>query len=69
MTFGRLSEDNEINAMRASGISFFSILKAPITFWNYRSYTPYIFNNFILPDMNFHARLFYQVIFIGKDQI
>ena len=27
MAFGRMSEDNEINAMRASGISFTSILK------------------------------------------
>ena len=32
MTFGRLSEDNEINAMRSSGISFLSIIRAPIFF-------------------------------------
>ena len=32
MAYGRLSEDNEINAMRASGISFLSIIRAPIIF-------------------------------------
>ena len=57
MTFGRLSEDNEINAMRASGISFLSILKAPIMFGITVATFLILFNNFILPDMNFHARL------------
>ncbi len=57
MTFGRLSEDNEINAMRASGISFLSILKAPIMFGITVATLLIVFNNFILPDMNFHARL------------
>ena len=32
MTFGRLSEDNEINAMRASGISFPLILRPALLF-------------------------------------
>ena len=32
MTFGRLSEDNEINAIKASGIGFLTIMKAPIIF-------------------------------------
>ncbi|MFL2982852.1 MAG: LptF/LptG family permease [Candidatus Neomarinimicrobiota bacterium] len=57
MTFGRLSEDNEINAMRASGISFLSIIRAPILFGITVAMLLIIFNNFILPDMNFHARL------------
>ena len=57
MTFGRLSEDNEINAMRASGISFLSIIRAPIIFGITVATLLVIFNNFILPDMNFHARL------------
>ena len=57
MTFGRLSEDNEINAMRASGISFLSIIRAPIIFGIMVATLLVIFNNFILPDMNFHARL------------
>ena len=57
MTFGRLSEDNEINAMRASGISFLSIIRAPIIFGITVATLLVVFNNFILPDMNFHARL------------
>ena len=31
-TFGRLSEDNEINALRSSGISFLTIIRAPLLF-------------------------------------
>ena len=57
MTFGRLSEDNEINAMRASGVSFLSIIRAPLLFGITVAILLVFFNNFILPDMNFHARL------------
>ena len=57
MTFGRLSEDNEINAMRASGISFLSIIRAPIMFGTTVALMLIFFNNYILPDMNFQARL------------
>ena len=57
MTFGRLSEDNEINAMRASGISFTTIILSPILFGTTVALMLVVFNNFILPDMNFRARL------------
>ncbi|MAV70497.1 MAG: hypothetical protein CMG04_07105 [Candidatus Marinimicrobia bacterium] len=57
MTFGRLSEDNEINAMRASGISFLSIIRAPLIFGLFIASILIYFNNFILPEMNFRARL------------
>ena len=57
MTFGRLSEDNEINAMRASGVRFISIIRAPIMFGITIALLLILFNNFILPDMNFRARL------------
>ena len=57
MTFGRLSEDNEINAMRASGISFMSIIRAPVLFGVITAILLVIFNNIILPEMNFRARL------------
>ena len=57
MTFGRLSEDNEINAMRASGISFLSIIRAPLMFGTTVALMLIFFNNYILPDMNFQARL------------
>ena len=57
MTFGRLSEDNEINAMRASGIGFLTIMRAPILFGIITTLLLIYFNNFILPEMNFKARL------------
>ena len=57
MTFGRLSEDNEINAMRASGVGFLSIIRAPLMFGITIALLLIFFNNFILPDMNFRARL------------
>ena len=57
MAFGRMSEDNEINAMRASGISFTSILKPALIFGIIICLTLTYFNNYILPEMNFYARL------------
>jgi lipopolysaccharide export system permease protein len=57
MAFGRMSEDNEINAMRASGISFTSILKPALIFGVFICVTLTYFNNYILPEMNFYARL------------
>jgi|TARA_B110000263_G_scaffold250089_1_gene270414 lipopolysaccharide export system permease protein len=57
MTFGRLSEDNEINAMRASGIGFLTIMRAPVLFGIIITLLLIYFNNFILPEMNFKARL------------
>ena len=56
-TFGRLSEDNEINALRSSGISFLSILNPPLIFGFSIAILLIIFNNFVLPEMNFKARL------------
>ncbi len=57
MAFGRMSEDNEINAMRASGISFMSILKPALIFGLTICLSLTYFNNYILPEMNFYARL------------
>ena len=57
MTFGRMSEDNEINAMRSSGISFLSIIYSPLLLGVLIALLLTFFNNFILPEMNFRARL------------
>ena len=57
MTFGRLSEDNEISAMKASGISFSTMLRAPIFFGLVVTILLIYFNNYILPEMNFKARM------------
>ena len=56
-TFGKLSEDNEINAMRSTGIGFITILRAPLIFGTLIAILLIIFNNIILPEMNFKARL------------
>jgi len=57
MAFGRLSEDNEINALRSSGISYLTILRPAVLFGAAVCTVLIIFNAKILPEMNFHARL------------
>ncbi len=57
MTFGRLSEDNEITAMRAAGISFLKIIRPGLIFGTIVCLFLLYFNNFVLPEMNFRARI------------
>jgi len=57
MSFGQFSEDNEITAMRASGISFNTILRPAILFGVSISGVLILFNSFIMPEMNFKARM------------
>ena len=57
MAFGRLSEDNEINALRSSGISFLTILSPALAFGAVVCMLLIFFNTKILPEMNFNARL------------
>ena len=57
MSFGRMSEDNEIIAMRASGISSLTVIRSALIFGTLVGTALVLFNNFIQPDMNFRARL------------
>ncbi len=57
MAYGRLAEDNEITAMRASGISFLTILGPGIIFGIVVAVFMVFFHNNILPDFNHKARL------------
>ncbi|MBS1271366.1 MAG: hypothetical protein MAGBODY4_00496 [Candidatus Marinimicrobia bacterium] len=57
MSYGRMSADNEINAMRTSGISFFSIIQPSLVFGVLVCAGLIYFNNNILPDFNHKARL------------
>ncbi|HDR04374.1 MAG TPA: YjgP/YjgQ family permease [Candidatus Marinimicrobia bacterium] len=57
MVYGRLSEDNEITALRAGGISFSSIIRPSLLFAFLVGAGTVYFNNFILPDANHNARL------------
>ena len=57
MAFGRMSEDNEITAMRAAGISFLKIIRPGLLFGTIICLLLLYFNNFVLPEMNFKARI------------
>ncbi len=56
MAFGRLSSDNEITAMRSSGIGYRSLLFPSMLFGLLVTGYMIYFNNWILPDMNHNAR-------------
>ena len=57
MAFGQFSEDNEITAMRASGISFTTIVRPALVMGLLISIILILFNAFIMPEMNFKARM------------
>ena len=57
MAFGQFSEDNEITAMRASGISFITIVRPALVMGLLISIILILFNAFIMPEMNFKARM------------
>lgn len=57
MAFGRFSEDNEITALRSSGISFNRILWPALGFSILVALPLMAFNNTVLPEMNHDARM------------
>lgn len=54
MTFGRLAQDNEITALRASGVHLGSVLMGPIVAATLLAIGLTLFNNHVLPESN-HA--------------
>lgn len=54
MTFGRLSQDNEITALRASGVHLFRAVLPPLGGAAVLTLALTLFNNFVYPDAN-HA--------------
>ncbi len=54
MTFGRLSQDNEITALRASGVNLGRIMLGPLAAAALVTYGLTMFNNYVLPESN-HA--------------
>ncbi len=54
MTFGRLSQDNEITALRAGGVNLGSVLIAPLACSFLLAVGLVLFNNHVLPESN-HA--------------
>jgi lipopolysaccharide export system permease protein len=56
MTFGRMSQDNEILAMKVSGLPFTSIARTPLIITFIFAGFLVVFNNFILPESNHRMR-------------
>jgi len=57
MAFGRLSSDNEVAALKASGISYWQLLKPTISFGLIVFIIMVPFNLWILPMMNYNYKL------------
>ncbi|UCH61649.1 MAG: LptF/LptG family permease [Fidelibacterota bacterium] len=57
MSFGRMSHDNEITAMRTSGLSYASIIRPALIFGTLICLALVYFNNQVLPNANHKARL------------
>lgn len=56
MAFGRLSEDNEITALKAGGVSFYRLLSPVLLSATAIALLLVIFNNDVLPEFNHRAR-------------
>ncbi len=52
MTFGRMAQDNEITALKASGINVFRVLMAPLSAAFVLFLTLSVFNCWVLPESN-----------------
>ncbi len=57
MAFGRLSSDNEITALKASGVSIFSLMKSAMIFGLLITVALFYFSDRILPEFNHRSRL------------
>ncbi len=64
LTFGKLSQDNEITAMRSSGLSLYHII-SPILFLSFTvSILLVVYNNNFAPQMQFSfKKLYYEIIY------
>jgi lipopolysaccharide export system permease protein len=57
MAFGRLSQDNEITALKASGVSLYRVVMPAVVASVFVAFGMVIFNNQVLPEANHKARL------------
>jgi lipopolysaccharide export system permease protein len=57
MAFGRLSQDNEITALRSSGVSIYRLILPPLVASFFLAGGMAVFNDRVLPELNHQARL------------
>jgi len=69
MTFGRMSQQNEITALKSAGVNLFNIIKPSLWFSLFVAILLCIFNNFVLPEMNYNARLLAKDIYQKKPEL
>ena len=69
MTFGRMSQQNEITALKSAGVNLFNIIKPSLWFSLFVAVLLCIFNNFVLPEMNYNARLLAKDIYQKKPEL
>ena len=69
MTFGRMSQQNEITALKSAGVNLYNIIKPAILFGSLIGIGLCLFNNFILPEMNYNARLLARDIYKKKPEL
>ena len=69
MTFGRMAQQNEITALKSAGVNLYNIIKPAILFGSLIGIGSCLFNNFILPEMNYNARLLARDIYKKKPEL
>lgn len=69
MTYGRMSEQNEITALKSAGVNFWSLIRPSLYFGALVGFLLCLFNNFLLPEMNFKARLLAKDIYQKKPEL
>ena len=69
MTYGRMAQQNEITALKSAGINLYNIIKPAILFGSLVGIGLCFFNNFILPEMNYNARLLARDIYKKKPEL
>lgn len=62
MAFGTMSQNNEITVLKASGISLYKMMIAPLAVSFIVAYLLLLFNNDVLPDANHQAKILGQDI-------
>ena len=69
MTFGRMSQQNEITALKSAGVNLYNIIKPALFFGTFVAIGLCLFNNFVLPEMNYNARLLARDIYQKKPEL